>query len=318
MFGNADASAVRSNQKAVVAPGGSCTDPFEEASMAAHRFSSALLLGIALTCSIHLPAPCLAQESEPNVDAAGCPNLLTFPKLAGSVVVACRSGDSVGVTMQLKPDARGFAREKSVRGIYEYREYQITRADQKEQVFENLMQWAPMAGFIVKYSISPSTITARNGDTWILINVSGDFYNVSVVRVKEEPWTPIKDAEGFSREMQTHSRVAIYGIEFSSNNQAINEENSKILIEVLRYLKENPNQPVIVESHVFGTKGNAEADLEITRKRANAVVDWLVTRGITAGRLQSKALGRTKPVTENDTAIEIQRNERIVLAKAAS
>jgi outer membrane protein OmpA-like peptidoglycan-associated protein len=286
--------------------------------MAARCLSSALVLVIALTCFIHLPAPCLAQESEPNVDAAGCPNLPTFPKLAGSVVVTCRRGDSVGVTMPLKPDAEGFAREKSVRGIYEFREYQITRADQQERAFENLMQWAPMAGFIVKYSIDPSTITARNGDTWILINVSGDFYNVSVVQAKEEPWIAVKDAVGISREMQAHSRVGVYGIEFSPDNRAINEEDSKILFEVLKYLKENPNLAVSVESHKFSTKGNAEDDLEITRKRANAVVDWLVAHGTTAGRLQSKALGRSKPVTENDTAIEIQRNERIALAKAAS
>jgi outer membrane protein OmpA-like peptidoglycan-associated protein len=221
--------------------------------------------------------------------------------------------------MPLKPDAQGFARERSVRGIYEFREYQIMQIDQQEHAFESLMQLAPIAGFTVKYSSSPSTITARNGDTWILINVSGDFYNVSVVRVKEEPWTPpFKNAEEISWEMDADKRAAIYGIEFSPDNQAINEEDSKILLEVLKYLKGNPNLAVIVESHKFSTTGNAKGDLEITGKRASAVVDWLVEHGITAGRLQSKALGRTKPVTENDTAIEIQRNERIALAKAAS
>jgi outer membrane protein OmpA-like peptidoglycan-associated protein len=286
--------------------------------MAAHRILSALVLVIAITCSMHLPAPCLAQQSDPNADATGCPNLTVFPKLAASVVVSCRTGDSVEVTMPLKPDARGFAREKAVRGVYEFREYQITQTGQQEQAFENLMQLAPMAGFIVKYSASPSTITARNGDTWILINVSGDYYDLSVVHVKEEPWTPIKDAEGISREMQTRSHVAIYGIEFSPDNQTVNEEDSKILIEVLKYLEENPSLAVIVESHRFSTKGNAEGDLEITRKRAKAVVDWLVAHGIAAGRLQSEALGRSKPLTENDTATEIQRNERIALAKAAS
>ena len=285
--------------------------------MAAHHLSCLLVLGIGLACSICLPTPCLAQDGEPHVDAEGCPNLPTFPKLASSIVLSCHRGDSVEVTMPLKPDAQGLAREKSVRGIYEFREYQIVRADQQERAFENLMQWAPMAGFIVKYSLSPSKITARNGDTWILINVNGEFYDVSVVQAKEEPWTPVKDAEGISREMQAHFRVGIYGIEFSPDNQAI-EENSKVLIEVLKYLKENPDLAVIVESHKFSAKGSAEDDQEITRKRANAVVNWLVAHGITAGRLQSKALGRTKPVTENDTAIEIQRNERIVLATAAS
>jgi outer membrane protein OmpA-like peptidoglycan-associated protein len=218
--------------------------------------------------------------------------------------------------MPLPPDAQGYAREKSVRGIYEFREYQITQAAEQERAFESLMQLAPMAGFIVKYSSNSSTITARNGDTWILINVSGDFYNVSVVREKEERWTPVKDAEGISKEMQTNSRASIYGIGFTPDNQAVNEEDSKILSDVLKYLEENPNLAVIVESHKFSTKGSPQDDLEMTWKRADAVVGWLVAHGITTGRLQSKGLGRSKPLAENDTATEIQRNERIALVKA--
>ena len=289
--------------------------------MAAHRLSSALVLGIALTCFIHLPAPCFAQDNlsaDANVQPADCPTLTIFPQMVATVVVSCDKGDSVEVSIPLKPDAQGFAQAKSVRGNYEFREYRITRVEQQEHAFDNLMQLIPMAGFFVKYAFSPSIITARNGDTWIRININDDSYNVSVVRVKEEPWTPVKDAEGISREMQTHSRVAVYGIEFSPDNQTINEEGSKILSEVLKYLKENPNLAVVVESHKFSSKGNAEDDLGITRRRASALVDWLVAHGITAGRLQSMALGRTKPVTENDTTIEIQQNERIVLAKTAS
>jgi outer membrane protein OmpA-like peptidoglycan-associated protein len=282
--------------------------------MGAHRLSSALVLGIALSCSIHLPAPCLAQESEPNVDAAGCPNLTIFPKLVPSVVVSCHTGDSVEVTMPLKPDAQGFAREKSVRGIYEFREYQTTQVDQQEQAFENLMRLAPMAGFTVKYSDALSTITALKGDTWILINVSGEFYDVRVVRVKEEPWTPpFKDGQEISRETDADRRVAIYGMVFSPDNQAITEESSKILGEVLTYLKRNSGLTVGVESHKMSNNGNAEDDQEITRKRAKAVVDWLEAHGIAAVRLQPKALGRNKPITENDTPLEVQRNDRIEL-----
>jgi outer membrane protein OmpA-like peptidoglycan-associated protein len=286
--------------------------------MAAYRFSSALILGIALTCLIQLPVVSLAQESEPNVDASGCPNVMIFPKLVTSVVVSCHRGDSVEVTMPLAPDAQGFAREISVRGIYEFREYQIPQVDQQEHAFENLMRLAPMAGFIIKYSADPSTITARNGDTWIRINVSGEYYDVSVVRVKEEPWTPpFKGAQEISREMDANSRVAIYGIEFSPDNQGILGENSKILGEMLTYLKGNPGVTVDVESHKMSNYGNAEGDQEITRKRARAVVDWLEAHGIAAIRLQAKGLGRNKPITENDTPLEVQRNERIELAKTA-
>ena len=65
----------------------------------------------------------------------------------------------------------------------------------------------------------------------------------------------------------------------------------------------------------MSTIGTAETDQEITRKRAQAVVDWLQERGIAAGHVVPKALGRTKPVTDNDTPLEVQKNERIELVK---
>jgi len=293
--------------------------------MAARRLLSVLVLGISLTVAIHLPTPCLAQDnshaqtSDLNVDAPECPHLTVFPKLATSVVVSCQSGKSVGVTMPLKRDAQGFAREKSVRGAYEYREYRITQIDQQEeQSFDSLMQLIPMARFIAKYSAKPSTITARSGDTWILININGDSYNVSVVREAQEPRTPVKTAEEISREMEAHNSAAIYGIQFAPEIQAIQENGSAILNEVLKYLRQNPNLAVAIESHKVSTNRSAENDLRTTTDRANAVVAWLVAHGITVGRLQPKPFGRGMPLTENDTPIEIQRNERIALAKVAS
>jgi len=290
--------------------------------MSEHRLLG-LLAGIVLrfawACAILLPAPSPAQENPtaalpatPEADA--CADLTVFPKLLTSIIRSCQRGDSVGVTVPLKPDAQGNAREKSVWGSYEFREYQLVQADQQEHAFDNLMQLLPMTGFIVKYSDSPSTITARKENVWMLIRVSGEYYNVSLVTAKEESWNPIKDAEGISRDMEAHNRAAIYGIQFSPGGETINEKDSKILLEVLKYLKANPSLAVIVESHKFSTQGKAEDDLEITRRRANAVVDWLVAHGVTAGRLQSKPFGQAKPVTENDTPLEIQQNERIELA----
>jgi outer membrane protein OmpA-like peptidoglycan-associated protein len=285
--------------------------------MAALRFHSSLALGAVLACSICFSAPCLGQGSDRDVDDMGCPKLAVFPKLVTSVVVSCQRGESVEVTMPLKPDAQGFAREKSIRGVYEFREYQIKQVDQQEHAFENLMQLAAMAGFTVKYSAAPSTITARNGDTWVLVNVSGEYYDAKVVRAKEDPLTPVQNAQEISREMEAHKRAAIYGIFFSPDSQAVVEQSSPILGEVLTYLKKNPGMTLDIESHMMSNNGNEQGDQEITGKRAKAVVGWLQAHGVTAVRLQPKALGRNKPITENDTALEILQNERIELVKTA-
>lgn len=288
--------------------------------MAEHRSPSQLLLRTVFACAFLLPAVCPAQDSpnfnpsEPRADAAGCADPTVFPRLAGSIILSCDHGDSIAVTMPLKPDGQGVAREKIVRGKYEYREYQATQGYPQEQAFQNLMQLAPMAGFIVKYAQS-STITARKGDIWVLINVTGDSYNVSAVLAKEEAWPSVKTAEEISREMQAHNRVDIYGIKFFAGDQSITEEQSPILFEMLKYLKQNPDLSVVIESHKVSTTGAPEDDLEITRERANAVMDWLIAHGLARARVQPRPFGRISPLTENESPSEIQRNERIVLAK---
>jgi len=258
-----------------------------------------------------------AENAEPKADAEGCEDLAAFARLPGSIIQSCQGGESVGVAMPLPPDARGYPREKQVRGGYEFREYQIVQTDQREQAFDNLMELLPIAGFRVKYSAKPETITARKENIWILIRVNGEFYNVSQVSTKEESWTPSADAEAISRDMLAHSRAAVYGIQFSDDNLTLLEEG-KILSEVLRYLTTNPALAVVVESHKMSEDGNAQDDQEITEKRAKALVAWLESHGISEKRLQAKGLGRSKPLSENDTPLEIQRNERIELVRVQS
>ena len=299
--------------------------------MAAERLQPAIfvILRIALgAVFLFFPALCSAQENpvpenpepEPKQDAEGCADLTVFPRMPGTVIESCQGGDSLGISMPLKPDEQGYAREKQVYGSYEFREYQGLQQDdqQVQQAFDNLLQLLPIAGFSVKYSINPTTITARKEDTWILIRVSGPSYNVTVVRAKEQPWKPVGDAQAIAREMQVHDQVAIYGVQFSEDNQTVSEENSKILDEVLKYLESDPGLAVVVESHKMSEDGDPQSDQEITQKRAKAVVAWLEGHGITVGRLKPKALGREEPITENDTTSEIQRNERIELVKVGS
>jgi outer membrane protein OmpA-like peptidoglycan-associated protein len=282
------------------------------------RFSLAFNLSIALACCIQCAPRCWAQgnfNADPEIKAADCPALPVFPQLAMTVVVSCQTSESVAVTMPLKPDPQGRAREKTVRGKYEFREYRIRALP--EYAFDNLMQLVPIAGFVTEYSAKPTTITARKDDTWILISLSGDTYNLSVVREPEVSCTAPKDSGQISHEMQAHSRFAIYGLQFSADNHLVPESSSEILAALLDYLKQSADPRIFVESHKVTNGGSEDDDFEITRERANALVDWLVAHGIPAARLQAKPFGRMKPVTDNNTPTGMQCNERIELAKAA-
>jgi outer membrane protein OmpA-like peptidoglycan-associated protein len=291
--------------------------------MTFYRFPSASIFVVATIAAMFLPTRCLAQQSpspdspEVSADVAPCADLKEFPTLPSSKIVGCDKGNPIEVTMPLKPDQRGYAREKTIRGAYEFREYQLPQLDQQEQTFNNLLQLLPIEGFSITFASNPSMITGHKEGAWILVNLSGEYCDVKLVHVNEDPWIPVKDAKEISKEMEVHHRVALYGIRFSSDDQTVVEGTSPILPEVLKYFQLNSGLTIDVESHKMNNNGNPQDDQEITRKRAKAVVDWLEAHGIASGHLQPKALGRNKPITENDTPLEIQRNERIELAKPA-
>lgn len=285
---------------------------------AARRFALALhvitVFALCLPCAPH----CLAQGNlspDAEIQPSDCPPLSAFPPLAMTVVLSCNTGESVAVTLPLKPDAEGRGREKTVRGPYEFREYRIKGLP--EYAFDNLMQLIPMAGFVAEYSMKPSTITARKNDTWILLNISGDTYTLSLVREPQLSCAPPKNSDEISHALQAHNRFAIYGLQFSPQNQILMDHSSEILTVLLDYLKQNPDLHVFVESHKVTNGRSEDDDFEITRERANAVTDWLVAHGIPAARLQAKPFGRMKPVMDNNSPGGLQCNERVELAKAS-
>jgi outer membrane protein OmpA-like peptidoglycan-associated protein len=286
------------------------------------RFGLPFIVVLACASVLTLTPLCLAQQPDSSdlpplggiQDNSGCPPLTILWPIAGATAVSCQHGDSVEVTLPLQPDYNGNAQEKRVRGAFEYREYQVDKMGQ-DMAFDNMIRELPQAGFRVIFSSKPSTITGRKEDTWALINMSGEFYNVSVVQGPPETWTAVKTAAEISSEMQAHNRVDIYGIEFSAPDQTIQEKQSPILFEILTYLKQSPDVSVVVESHKWSTDAPPETDSEITRERANAVTDWLVTHGIARTRVQPRPFGRDKPFNGNESPSEVERNERIALAK---
>ena len=288
--------------------------------MGRQHLQFAILLGLAFCSFTPLRAKCQAQidpTGQPLPDRPDCPPIAVLHPLPMSTVTRCQKAADVEVTMPLKPDADGQAQEKRVRGSYEFQEYVIPE-QQREYAFDNLIRLLPMAGFTVQNSNKPSSITARKGDTWMLINVSDEFYNVSVVVVPEEFWKPVKTADEISKEMKAHGRVDIYGIEFSPPDQAIQEKQSDILFEILKYLKANPELSVVIESHKISAVGYPEDDSEITRERANTVIDWLVAHGVARSRLQPLPCGRDNPIADSESPAGAKRNERIAIAKAKS
>jgi outer membrane protein OmpA-like peptidoglycan-associated protein len=81
------------------------------------------------------------------------------------------------------------------------------------------------------------------------------------------------------------------------------------LEEVARALIQTPNV-LVVEGHT-DSRGTEQLNEELSRQRAEAVRDFLVSRGVPAERIEARGLGEYRPVASNTSAEGRANNRRV-------
>ena len=84
------------------------------------------------------------------------------------------------------------------------------------------------------------------------------------------------------------------------------------LDDVVRALQASPGVRVTIEGHTCNI-GTTEYNLALGERRANAVRDYLVSRGISADRLSTVSLGEEDPKYDNSREDTRRLNRRAAL-----
>ena len=82
------------------------------------------------------------------------------------------------------------------------------------------------------------------------------------------------------------------------------------LYRLVTFLKEHPDQTVVIEGHTDG-KGSDIYNLDLSQRRAQAVQDFLLSNGIGGDRIAARGYGEAYPVASNDTTAGRQQNRRV-------
>jgi len=106
--------------------------------------------------------------------------------------------------------------------------------------------------------------------------------------------------------------ITLEGVNFNTNSAKIKPESAPILDTAVKVLNENPSVHVRVEGHT-DSRGTAEYNKALSDRRAASVVDYLVSKGISADRLAGVGYGESAPVAPNDTAENMYKNRRVDL-----
>ena len=108
-------------------------------------------------------------------------------------------------------------------------------------------------------------------------------------------------------------RVATHGVLFDTGSATIKPESTPTLQDIARTLQQHSDLRLRIEGHTDNT-GSADANMQLSERRAAAVRDYLVQReNIAADRLESAGMGQTVPAADNGTPEGRQTNRRVEL-----
>jgi OmpA-OmpF porin, OOP family len=102
----------------------------------------------------------------------------------------------------------------------------------------------------------------------------------------------------------------LQAIEFQTGRAVVLKQSFPILDEVVTLLVARPTLRLGLYGHT-DDRGKPGANLELSRQRARACLQYLVDRGIDAKRLESEGFGQTQPIADNATAEGRAKNRRV-------
>jgi outer membrane protein OmpA-like peptidoglycan-associated protein len=98
-------------------------------------------------------------------------------------------------------------------------------------------------------------------------------------------------------------------VKFSTAKFKVLPASHGLLNQVVQVLNDYPKMKIRVEGHTDSVGGETK-NLKLSQKRADAVKDYLVGKGIDAARLEAVGFGLTKPIASNKTKKGRAQNRR--------
>ncbi len=112
------------------------------------------------------------------------------------------------------------------------------------------------------------------------------------------------------RPFQRNDKIVLNAIYFETGKYDLKEASFSELNTVYNFLLNNPQFMVEISGHT-DTMGDPLFNLELSKKRAQAVADYLTTKGVSSIRIRVIGYGDTQPITDNLTDDSRAKNRRI-------
>ncbi len=103
---------------------------------------------------------------------------------------------------------------------------------------------------------------------------------------------------------------ALTGIKFESGRDVIKTSSYGILNNVVKVMNDNPAYKVDINGHT-DSQGDDAKNMDLSRRRAEAVKTYLMNKGIASNRMKTQGYGETRPIADNGTSAGRAQNRRV-------
>jgi OmpA-OmpF porin, OOP family len=146
--------------------------------------------------------------------------------------------------------------------------------------------------------------------TYDLVYLSLGRRNVAAkVQVRNEPRLNLKLTMRHEREEPTKPFV-LDDVQFATGKATIKPDSFPRLDAMVEYMTHKKTARIEISGHTDDA-GKKAVNKKLSQQRADAVRDYLVSRGIDADRIKAVGYGDEKPIAPNTTSEGRQRNRRI-------
>jgi OOP family OmpA-OmpF porin len=152
---------------------------------------------------------------------------------------------------------------------------------------------------------------------WVLVYPygNGDSYQLTIVEEQKMVQAVVAEAESMKKDIALSGHVTVHGIHFDFNKASLKPESKPALDEVAKLLKITPGLKLFVVGHT-DNKGSLKYNLDLSRKRAHAVVKKLVQEyAVSKTRLDPHGAGPLCPVLSNRDEAGRSKNRRVELVE---
>ncbi|GAB6123874.1 SUMF1/EgtB/PvdO family nonheme iron enzyme [Dysgonomonas termitidis] len=115
-----------------------------------------------------------------------------------------------------------------------------------------------------------------------------------------------KDEEVIINDGQAIKVTFESGILFATNSSTLNSASQSVLTSFATSLTKNPDTNVILYGYTDSTENN-----KLSIKRAQAVANFLMSKGVGYSRMITQGVGSEQPIADNSTAIGRTQNRRV-------